>query len=241
MFAGYMSIVFAVNHLDFILSSWMIVLAAFLDAIDGKVARITNSASKFGVEYDSLADVVSFGVAPSVLIYQFYLKEVEHVGLFISFFPLVFGSIRLARFNVQLTGYTKTHFSGLPIPAAAITIASYILLIQKYFEPDIFPRILMVIVLVVSLLMISNVRYEVFPQLTFRGSRNQKIIFLGLIIGGVAVLLLPHALLFPVMLLYIAAGFFKELFMKTSAGTKKIRERRKQRKIEKLENKNTNI
>ena len=224
MLAGYMSIVFSVNQKNFVLAAWMIGLAAILDALDGKVARITNSSSKFGVEYDSLADVVSFGVAPSVLIYQFYFINLPHdIGLFFSFFPLLFGSIRLARFNVQLSGFTKTHFSGLPIPAAAITIGSYILLVEKYFNGEAFPRILMALTAIVSLLMVSNVRYEVFPKISFRGDTKQKIIFSVLIISAVLIIIFPNMLIFPTMIFYIGSGLVASVFLKTS-------ERRKKRK-----------
>jgi CDP-diacylglycerol---serine O-phosphatidyltransferase len=216
MLCGYMSIVFAVNQKYFVMSAWLIGLAAFLDAIDGKVARITNSSSKFGIEYDSLADVVSFGVAPSILIYQFYFNQLNQVGLLFSFLPLVFGSIRLARFNVQLTGYTKTHFSGLPIPIAAITIGSYILLVEKYFDGQAFPRFLMTITIVVALLMVTNVRYEVFPNLTFRGNKKQKIIFMSLLVFGLLILYFPYLLFFPMMILYISSGLVKEALSKTS-------------------------
>ena len=223
MLAGYMSIVFSVNQKNFVLAAWMIGLAAVLDALDGKVARITNSSSKFGVEYDSLADVVSFGVAPSVLIYQFYFINIPHdIGLIFSFFPLLFGSIRLARFNVQLSGFTKTHFNGLPIPAAAITIGSYILLVEKYFDGEAFPRILMSVTAIVSILMVSNIRYEVFPQISLRGDLRQKIIFSILLVFAVLIIMFPYMLIFPVMLFYLGSGLVTSAFMKTT----QVRKRR---------------
>lgn len=225
MLAGFMSIVFAVNQKDFMLSAWMIGLAAILDALDGKVARITNSSSKFGVEYDSLADVVSFGVAPSVLIYQFYFIQMDHsIGLFFSFMPLLFGSIRLARFNVQLSGFTKTHFNGLPIPAAAITIGSYILLTGKYFYGEPYPRILMVVVAIVSLLMVSNVRYEVFPKISFRGGNKQKLIFAGMVLLLLLIIFFPNIIIFPLMILYILTGLVTSAFIKGSERRKKIKD-----------------
>ena len=231
MLAGYMSIVFSVNQKNFILAAWMIGLAAILDALDGKVARITNSSSKFGVEYDSLADVVSFGVAPSVLIYQFYFIDMPHdIGLFFSFFPLLFGSIRLARFNVQLSGFTKTHFNGLPIPAAAITISSYVLLVEKYFDGEAFPRILMSITAVVSLLMVSNVRYEVFPKISFRGDIKQKILFAILLVFAVLIIMFPYLLILPVMLFYIGSGLVTSAFLKTSEARRKRKDSREERR-----------
>lgn len=226
MLSGYMSIVFSLNQRDFTMAAWMIGLAAFLDAIDGKVARITNSSSKFGVEYDSLADVVSFGVAPSVLIYQYYYINLSNIGLFFSFFPILFGSIRLARFNVELTGFTKTHFNGLPIPAAAITLASYILLSERYFDGEPVPRLIMFITIIVSLLMISNVRYEVFPQLSFRGNKKQKIIFSSMLVVGILVLIFPYMLIFPLMVVYIVSGLVTSAFHKTTEHRQKRRNKR---------------
>lgn len=218
MFFGFMSIIIAVNHQNFMLAAWMIGGAALMDALDGRLARITNSSSKFGVEYDSLADVVSFGVAPSVLIYQFHFMHMSQqlLGMFISFMPLLFGSIRLARFNVELTGFTKSHFSGLPIPAAAITIGSYILLVEKFFDSNPFPRFLLTIVVVVSLLMVSNVRYEVVPKLTLKGTGKQKIIFISMVISIIVLLIYPYMLIFPTMVLYIIGGMITSVFIKTS-------------------------
>ena len=205
MFFGFMSIVIAVNQQNFMLAAWMIGGAALMDALDGKIARITNSSSKFGVEYDSLADVVSFGVAPSVLIYQFYFIQVpqQYLGMLFSFMPLLFGSIRLARFNVEITGFTKSHFSGLPIPAAAITIGSYILIVGQYFDGNPFPRVLIFVTAITSLLMVSNVRYEVLPKLTLKGTWKQKIVFLAIIILAIAIIAFPYMLIFPTMILYI--------------------------------------
>lgn len=222
MLAGFMSIVFAVNQKDFILAAWMIGLAGMLDALDGKIARITNSSSKFGVEYDSLADVVSFGVAPSVLIYQFYFIQMDHsIGLFFSFMPLLFGSIRLARFNVQLSGFTKTHFSGLPIPIAAITIGSYVLMMEKYLDGEPYPRLLITLTVLVSLLMVSNVRYEIFPNISYKGNGKQKLITAGLIIILIMIIMYPYLVLFPLMILYIITGLVTSAFIKGSEKRKK--------------------
>jgi len=210
------------------MAAWMIGLAAFLDALDGKVARITNSSSKFGVEYDSLADVVSFGVAPSVLIYQFYFNQLDNVGFLFSFMPLLFGSIRLARFNVELTGFTKTHFKGLPIPAAAITLTSYILLVERYFDGEPFPRVLMALTIIISLLMVSNVRYEV-AKISIKGNTKHKILLASLIVFGIAILFFPNMLIFPAMVIYVVGGLIKTLFMKTTKHREKFKEHRNHR------------
>jgi len=211
MFSGYMSVIFSVANNEYVLASWMILLAAFLDAMDGKIARFTNTSSKFGVEYDSLADVVSFGLAPSVLIFSFFFHKWQMVGLFISFFPLLFGSIRLARFNVQLEGFDKSHFSGLPSPISAVSLAAYIIFMVEYFPGEIFPKALLTLTFVVSILMVSTIRYEILPPLTFRGDRRQKIIFIIIVITVISLIAFPQLLLFPYMLIYILSGIIRFL------------------------------
>lgn len=211
MFCGYMSIVFAVFNHNYVLASWMIVLAAFFDAMDGKIARFINTSSKFGVEYDSLADVVSFGLAPSVLIYAFFFSDWKTVGLFISFFPLLFASIRLARFNVQIEGFDKSHFTGLPSPVAAISLATYIIFISEFFQANPFPKLFITITFILSILMVSTIRYDIMPNLTFKGSRYNKVMFVLLIISFLTLIIFPKALFFPYMMVYVLSGIVRFL------------------------------
>lgn len=211
MFCGYMSIVFAVFNHNYVLASWMIVLAAFFDAMDGKIARFINTSSKFGVEYDSLADVVSFGLAPSVLIYAFFFSDWKTVGLFISFFPLLFASIRLARFNVQIEGFDKSHFTGLPSPVAAISLATYIIFVSEFFQANPFPKLFITITFILSILMVSTIRYDIMPNLTFKGSRYNKVMFVLLIISFLTLIIFPKALFFPYMMIYVLSGIVRFL------------------------------
>jgi len=209
MFCGFFSVTSAMNG-NFELAAWLIFAAAFLDTMDGKVARMTDSASQFGVEYDSLADVISFGFAPSFLIYTIYFHELNTVGLLISFVPLLFGSIRLARFNSQLEGFDKTHFSGLPIPIAALAITSAILFSLHYFDDPIkYPKVLLVLIFFVSVLMVSTVRYEIMPNLSLKGSIANKVKLALIIIGILIIIYTPHKLIFPVIMLYIIAGVIR--------------------------------
>ena len=225
MFSGFLSVIVVISNRDLALASWLIVLAAFLDAMDGKVARFTKTSSKFGVEYDSFADVVSFGLAPSILIYAFYFSAWKTVGIFISFFPLLFGSIRLARFNIQLTGLNKSSFSGLPSPAAAITLATYIIFISKYFPGNVFPKILLILTFVTSTLMVSTLRYNVMPNLSFKGDTKQKVLITLLIIGIISLSFFPQALFFPYCIIYISSGVFGYMFGKSSSENKKKKEK----------------
>src|SRR5438876_3980481 len=155
IFCGFSSIVHTSSG-DVVLAVWFVLLAGIFDVFDGVMARITKSSSDFGVEFDSLSDVVSFGAAPAFLVYKIQLFDREGFGILISSLPLVFGALRLARFNSQLVGYDKEYFKGLPIPASAIIICSFIL---AYYEPNIgltgvAPSLLSPLVIILSLLMV---------------------------------------------------------------------------------------
>ncbi len=206
MFCGFYSIIAAIQG-NFDLAAWMIVAGAFLDAMDGKIARFTQSSSQFGVEYDSLADVITFGLAPSMLIYIIFGKTLGIVGIFLSFLPLLFGSIRLARFNTKLKGFDKAYFSGLPIPVAAITISSFILFSNYFYaDPVKFPKMMILMVVFLSILMVSTIRYETAPKLNFKGNKLEKIKFLLVIISVIIIVIIPHQSLFPLIIMYILSG-----------------------------------
>ncbi len=204
-----MAVIFAVFNKDLILASWLIILAAFLDMMDGKVARMTHSSSKFGVEYDSLADLISFGLAPSVLIYAYYFNTWKTVGLFLSFFPLLFGGIRLARFNVRLEGFDKTHFIGLPSPAAANVFSTYIIFMNHYSPDTIHPKVLVIMTFVISVLMVSTIRYDIMPKLNFKGGVARKVVTFFALLALLMLFIYPQTLFFPYILIYVSSGFLR--------------------------------
>ncbi|HTY39457.1 MAG TPA: CDP-diacylglycerol--serine O-phosphatidyltransferase [Bacteroidota bacterium] len=212
-FCGFLSIVNA-SQGRIEMAAWFIILAGGFDTFDGIMARITRSSSQFGVELDSLADVVSFGAAPSFLVYQAYLSSLASIGIIISSLPLVFGAIRLARFNVQLVGFEKDHFKGLPIPAAAITICAYLL--QYNTEQGGLNGWthdgLTGLVLVVSLLMVSKVRYDTLPKFTRRGFRAHPWRVIAFAVAGAIVLVSKGTMLFPVMAAFIGFGILRGLY-----------------------------
>ncbi len=133
MFSGFYSIIASFNS-DYERAAWAVLIASIFDGLDGWVARMTHTATRFGIEIDSLADVISFGVAPGVLVYTWSLSSFGRVGWLGSFFLVACGALRLARFNVQLGSTEKKHFTGLPIPAAAIMIATTVLAYQELIE-----------------------------------------------------------------------------------------------------------
>lgn len=152
---GFYSMLLALKG-NFVLAGWFIVLAFIFDSLDGTVARLTHSQSKFGMEYDSLCDIVSFGVAPAFISYMWYLRFLDGFGIFLCIAYLLMGALRLARFNVQ---NKRNGFIGLPIPGAAMMVISAMLL-SINFNLHIFNGSLFVVLfIIVSFLMISNMRY----------------------------------------------------------------------------------
>jgi len=189
-------------------AAWFIILAAVFDTLDGVMARITKSSSSFGVEFDSLSDVVSFGVAPSFLVFHSQLVGDGGIGLLISSMPLILGALRLARFNSQLVGYTKEYFRGLPIPASALAIASYVLSFHvegSGFAP-LWASALAPTVAVVSLLMVSTIRYDTIPQVSRKGIRQHPVRFTVLVVVVTAIVVSRGAAMLPAFGLYIVSG-----------------------------------
>ncbi|MDD2357223.1 MAG: CDP-diacylglycerol--serine O-phosphatidyltransferase [Thiovulaceae bacterium] len=164
IFAGVVSIINSING-EFAIASWLIVLALIFDGLDGRVARLTNTCSRFGVEFDSLADLVAFGVAPAILLYMYAGHEFARFGIVTASLFVIFGAIRLARFNVMTAQSEPSVFIGVPIPTAAVFISILVLLFQKYnFFHQCF-LLLPIASILVSLLMVSNIRYPSFKKI----------------------------------------------------------------------------
>ncbi len=196
------------------MAAWFIILAAVFDSLDGVMARITRSSSKFGVELDSLADVVSFGAAPSFMVYRAHLSVFDNWGIIISSLPLIFGAIRLARFNVQLVGFEKDHFIGLPIPAQAITVSAFLLenYADGYGMSGWTRDALAPLVLALSLLMVSRARYETLPKLTKREIIAHPWKVVGFGVAALIVIFSKGQYLFLVLFSFIAFGALRSAY-----------------------------
>jgi CDP-diacylglycerol--serine O-phosphatidyltransferase len=210
MFCGFLSVIHS-SRGEFVQASWFIILAAGFDALDGVMARITRSSSEFGVQIDSLSDVVSFGVAPSFMVYQLALWSLGGLGVLLSSLIMIFGGLRLARFNVQLVGFDKDHFVGLPIPASAITVSSFTL---NYFAPEtgLDPgagAALPWMVGALALLMVSKVKYDTLPRISRRAIRKEPWKFIFAVLAVVVVVLTGGGAIFPLLLLFIALGIVR--------------------------------
>lgn len=223
MFCGFTSIVYSFKG-EFTTAFWLIVVGGLFDALDGKIARFLDTSSDFGVEYDSLSDVITFGVAPSLMLYNAFYYQMSIPGFLLAFLPLLFGSIRLARFNVELEGFTKEEFSGLPIPIAAITIASGVVFWVRNIPPDMkYLHWFSGIMIIVSFLMVTRFRYPSLPNFRLKHARpSDRVAFLVLLIALVMVLVWKDKALFPVMVGISLSGVFAWFFEWFKEGGKRI-------------------
>jgi CDP-diacylglycerol---serine O-phosphatidyltransferase len=174
LLCGFIAII-KVHEGHFVSASWLIVLAAFLDAFDGKIARFTKTFSSFGVEFDSMADLVSCGVAPAYLAYALYFHTWGTVGVLVSFLFVLAAAFRLARFNVLAEADHKDKFYGMPVPLSAGTLVTWVIFMYDVWGGFRFGPILLTLMLMLPMLMVSRVRYETFPKLTFADSRENNI------------------------------------------------------------------
>lgn len=166
VFLSFYSIIAAIKG-QFLLAAILILAAGFFDGIDGKVARLTKTTTRFGLELDSLADVISFGVAPAILIYTWALTPYDQVGWVTAFLFVSCGALRLARFNVQSGSIDPRRFNGLPIPAAAAMVAATILFFDKVgLNPADYRIWLLVMTFALSFFMVSSVKFHAFKDLT---------------------------------------------------------------------------
>jgi CDP-diacylglycerol--serine O-phosphatidyltransferase len=215
IFCGFLSII-NTSQGQIHTAAWFIILAAIFDSLDGVMARITRSSSQFGVELDSLADVVSFGAAPSFLVYQAYLSTLDNWGIMIAVMLVVFGAIRLARFNVQLVGFDKDYFNGLPIPMQAITISAYLF---QYYSVDQGWTTgwarggLTILVILLSLLMVSHVKYDTLPKFSKRQIKAHPWKVVGLLIGSLIIIFSKGTFLFLLLFLYVLFGIVRSLVL----------------------------
>ncbi len=211
IFAGFYVIIASTSG-EYQKAAWFIMLAAVFDGLDGKVARLTGTASKFGVELDSLADVISFGVAPGVLLYEWALRPFGKLGWLAAFLYVICGALRLARFNVQVSTVESRRFIGMPIPAAACIVATCVLLFYELGGTGTVKMVSMVIlVFLLAFLMVSNIKYLSLkdPELF----KRQPFIMLVLaIIMLIVIVAKPEVMLFLIGMAYLVSGPVSHFF-----------------------------
>ncbi len=220
LFCGFVAIktAFVDGRLD--TAGWFIVLGGIFDVLDGFMARLTHSASEFGVELDSLADVVTFGVGPSAIVYKLFFYQFGGLGLLLAALPAICGALRLARFNVQLVGFDKDFFKGLPIPSSALLIVSYVTFF--YMRPD--PRVaqqtydivLFIVVIGAALLMVSKVRYESIPKVSKKSIMESPVRYALYATSLILTITSKGSAIFPFFVLFILYGVGRSLIERIS-------------------------
>ena len=209
MFCGFYSLVASI-HQDFIAAAWAIVAAGIFDMLDGRIARLAKATSLFGVEYDSLSDLISFGIAPAILLYQWALEPFGRLGWLAAFLFLVCGALRLARFNINTAVLPKNYFQGLPITMAAQVIATFIIFTETLALDHLRHHFVVVLTFVLATLMVSTVRFSSFKELNWRSRASFGYLLIGV---GVMVIIAakPEIALFSFLIVYIGISLVLNL------------------------------
>jgi CDP-diacylglycerol--serine O-phosphatidyltransferase len=206
LFAGFYAIVQAMNN-RFEYSAVAIFVAMVLDGLDGRVARLTHTQSEFGAEYDSLSDMVSFGVAPSLVMYEWALKGLGKWGWFAAFIYCAGTALRLARFNTNIGIVDKRYFQGLPSPAAAALVAGFVwVMLDNDFSGQQMRWVALALTVFAGLTMVSNVRFYSFKDINMRKSVPFIVVFL-IALFFIFVSVNPPAILFLLFLGYCLSGY----------------------------------
>lgn len=206
LFCGFYAIVMAMNQ-RFDYAAWAIFIAMILDSLDGRIARLTNTQSEFGAQYDSLSDMVSFGAAPALVIYEWSLRGLGKLGWIAAFVYCAGAALRLARFNTNIEVVDKRFFQGLPSPAAAAMVAGFVLLMNDLQVSGFrMPWVSFAIALFAGLTMVTNVPYYSFKDVNFRKSVPFIVVFL-IALALALVSIDPPKVLMPLFVLYGLSGY----------------------------------
>ena len=225
LFAGFYAVVQAVSG-RFELAAIAIFVALVLDGLDGRIARLTRTQSDFGAELDSLSDMVSFGVAPAVLAYEWMLQDMGKLGFFVAFLYASGAALRLARFNVQKAVQDKRYFKGLPSPSAAALVATFIWTADAKALHGHAGMLALVVLFTVAaaLLMVSNVRYHSFKELDLRGRIPFALVFAMVLVFGF-ISIDPPIMMLLTMTAYTTSGLLLTLGQLRRSRAERRRER----------------
>lgn len=201
LFCGFSSLLFAARG-EYGEAAVLIIVAGILDALDGRIARLTGTTSAFGLEFDSLADIVSFGAAPAFLVYHWSLAGLGRMGWVVAFLFVACAATRLARFNIRTTDGSKKFFAGLPSPPAAGMIACTVFAFPVPSTSPVVPVVVSMVTVVAAALMISRVRYRSFKDIDLRNRKSYTYVV------AIAAILAAIALHPQETLLIMASAYF---------------------------------
>ncbi|WP_227370284.1 CDP-diacylglycerol--serine O-phosphatidyltransferase [Halomonas sp. M20] len=205
LFSGFFAVVASING-DFAAAAIAVFVSMVLDGLDGRVARLTNTQSEFGAQYDSLADMLSFGVAPAVVAFAWILQDIGKIGWIAAFVYVACAALRLARFNVQIGSVDKRWFIGLPSPSAAALVAGCVWVFHNFDATAFGFKVFMTLVVAAAgVLMVSNIRYYSFKDVDVKGP-VPFVALLAIVFGFVVISIEPSVMLLALFGCYVASG-----------------------------------
>lgn len=212
MFFGFFSIMSSIKG-NYVHAAWSIMIADVFDGLDGWVARLTHSNSRFGIELDSLSDLIAFGVAPAVLVYMWSVAPFGRIGLAITFLFVACGALRLARYNVQMGSTESKAFTGMPIPGAASVIASMVIFYHEFWHtPPVKNVLILCFTMVLAILMVSTLKFHGLKEIDFGKRKPFWILVAGVLVFGVIVIH-PAVALFVFAIIYLAEGLLENIYL----------------------------
>jgi len=212
LFCGFYSILAALKG-DYVIAAWAIMVANIFDGLDGWVARLTSSTTRFGIELDSLSDLVAFGVAPAVILYKWSLASFGRVGWAAAFLFVACGALRLARYNIQMGSSESRSFTGMPIPGAATMIAT--LVIFYYNKWDTVPDnnyFILIFTIFLSMLMVSTLRFHGIKELDL-SKRKPFWILVAIVMVLFVIVMHPQIALFLFAMIYLIGGLIENIVL----------------------------
>jgi CDP-diacylglycerol--serine O-phosphatidyltransferase len=212
LFCGFYAILVSLTG-NYLYAAWAIVIANIFDGLDGWVARLTNTTTRFGIELDSLSDLVAFGVAPAVLLYKWALIPFGRVGWAAAFLFVVCGALRLARYNVQMGSTESKAFTGMPIPGAATVIATFVLFYHELWHTITGKNyFILILMLFLSVLMVSTLRFHGAKEVNLR-KRKPFSILVGIVVIFTLIVAHPPVALFIFAMIYLVGGIIENIYL----------------------------
>jgi CDP-diacylglycerol--serine O-phosphatidyltransferase len=210
MFLGFYSIISAIKS-NYVHAAWAIVIAMIFDGLDGWVARLTHSTTRFGIELDSLSDLIAFGIAPSLVLYRWALIPFGRVGWAASFLFVACGALRLARYNVQMGSAESKSFTGMPIPGAAVIVATLIIFYHEVLEksPD-KNYFILIFTFILAGLMVSTLKFHGAKELNFK-TRKPFWILVAFVVIIAIIVIHPETAFFVFAMIYLVGGIIENV------------------------------
>lgn len=212
MACGFIAIMLAMQT-EFYKACLMIILGAIFDSVDGRVARLTGTQSAFGEQFDSMSDLISFGVSPALIYYYRFLSGTGRLGMIVTFLFVLCGALRLARFNANIDKVSSNYFQGLPIPGAATAIVGYILISLEFPKYFVYNYVNIPYIALYSLLMISNVPFPSFKSSPWAKTHKKQILIMLLLLV-MSIFVYEEIMIVAIITFYVVGSMFYVLFNK---------------------------